>query len=387
MMGNAIRISIVKSFLRKEFKQLFRDRKMRFVLFAPPVVMMIIFGYSINLDVTSVGMAVLDQDRTAVSRSLIERFTASGYFVPKAYIEGPRDIDRLLDAGDAEFVLVVERGFAGKVRSGLTGSIQTIIDGTDSNRAAVIVSYVNQVTRDFSQQYLEGRIRTVMLNKGAALPGGRRNIDLQERSLFNPDLASRNYFLPGMLGLLLVLISVLLTAMSIVKEREAGTIEQIIVSPLRPMEYIAGKTIPFVIVSFIDIIIISAIIIFWFRVPFNGSILFLLASGLVFIFTTSAVGLFISTISRTQQQAMLSTFLFFMPAILLSGFIFPIYSMPDVVQLLTYLNPLRYYMAMVRGVFLKGTGIIILWKEFAALGALGLALFYFSARRFSRGIE
>ena len=383
----AIRKKTVLSFLRKEFRQLFRDRKMRFVVFMPPLVMMIVFGYSINMDVASVEMAVLDQDRTAVSRALVERFTASGYFVPKHYLASPREIDRFLDTGEAEFALVVERGFANRVKSGLTGSVQTIIDGTDSSRAAVIVAYVNQITQEFSQQYLLGRIRTVVLNKGTALPRGRQSIGLQERFLFNPDLASRNFFLPGMLGLLLVLISTLLTAMSIVREREAGTIEQIVVSPLRPMEYIAGKTVPFMLVGFLDIILISVIIIFWFRVPFNGSFLFLLASGIVFIFTCSSVGLFISFISRTQQQAMLSSFLFFLPAILLSGFIFPIYSMPEVIQLITYLNPMRYFITILRGVFLKGTGLVVLWKELAALGFLGMALFYFSARRFSRGIE
>ena len=382
-----IRTGIIKSFLRKEFKQLFRDKKMRFVLFAPPVIMMIIFGYSVNLDVTGVDMAVMDHDRTPMSRSLVERFTASGYFIPRHYIESPREIDDLLDSGKAEFVLTVERGFSRRVRSGQTGDIQTIIDGADSNRAAVIVSYVNQITSDFSREYLAGRIKTMMLNKGVSIPVSRGEIGLRERFLFNPDLASRNFFLPGVMGLLLVLISVLLTAMSIVKEREAGTIEQIIVSPLRPMEYIAGKTIPFVIVCFIDIFLISAIIIFWFRVPFNGSFLFLLLGGLTFIFSTSSMGLFISTISRTQQQAMLSTFLFFMPAILFSGFIFPIYSMPEIIQGVTYLNPLRYFITIVRGVFLKGTGFAVMWGDLASLLAIGMALFYLSARRFDRGIE
>ncbi len=386
-MFKPIRPAIIRSFLRKEFKQLFRDRKMKFLLFGPPVIMMIIFGYSVNLDVTGVDMAVMDRDRTPMSRSLVERFTASGYFTQRYFIDSPRDIDDLLDSGRAEFVLIVERGFSSRVRSGLTGDVQTIIDGADSNRAAVIVSYVNQITSEFSREFLEGRIRTVMLNKGAAASVSGGEIDLRERTLFNPDLASRNFFLPGVMGLLLVLISVLLTAMSIVKEREAGTIEQIIVSPLRPMEYIAGKTIPFVIVCFFDIFLISAIIIFWFRVPFNGNFLFLLVGGLLFIFATASMGLFISTISRTQQQAMLSTFLFFLPAILFSGFIFPIYSMPEIIQLVTYLNPLTYFITIVRGVFLKGTGLAVLWRDLAALGIIGMALFYFSARRFGRGIE
>jgi ABC-2 type transport system permease protein len=196
-MFKPIRPAIIRSFLRKEFKQLFRDRKMKFLLFGPPVIMMIIFGYSVNLDVTGVDMAVMDRDRTPMSRSLAERFTASGYFTQRYFIDSPREIDDLLDSGRAEFVLIVERGFSSRVRSGLTGDIQTIIDGADSNRAAVIVSYVNQITSEFSREFLEGRIRTVMLNKGATASGKGGEIGLRERTLFNPDLASRNFFLPG----------------------------------------------------------------------------------------------------------------------------------------------------------------------------------------------
>ncbi|HPO44555.1 MAG TPA: ABC transporter permease, partial [Spirochaetota bacterium] len=207
------------------------------------------------------------------------------------------------------------------------------------------------------------------------------------RALFNPDLASRNFLLPGVLGLLIALITIMLTSMSVVKERESGTMEQIIVSPLRPMEFVAGKTLPFAIIGFADICVVTLIAIAWFRVPFNGSFALLLMSGVLFILSTLAVGLYISTVSRTQQQAMLSTFLFFVPAILFSGFVFPIYAMPIPVQAVTFLNPLRYFITIIRGIFLKGVGAGVLWPEMLALFALGGALLFFSVRRFSGRME
>ncbi|HMB20906.1 MAG TPA: ABC transporter permease, partial [Spirochaetota bacterium] len=203
----------------------------------------------------------------------------------------------------------------------------------------------------------------------------------------NPELKSRNYYLPGIIGLLISLITIMLTSMSIVKEREAGTIEQINVSPLHPLEYIAGKMIPFAVVSFIIIFAVTTLTITWFDVPFNGSFVFVLFTGLLYILSTLAVGLYISTISMTQQQAMLSSFLFFVPAILLCGFIFPIYAMPESVQLVTYLNPLTYYMNIVRGVYLRGVGALVLWKDMTAMVALGVVLLFMSVKRFNKRME
>lgn len=382
-----LRKNILLAFLKKEFRQLFRDKKMRFVIFAPPIIMMFVFGYSVNMDVSEVQMALLDYDRTAESREYVEQFTASRYFSLQQYSARQMDIDQMLDAGKGEVALVIERDFGRNTKTGKRASVQTLIDGTDSNRAGIIVSYINQISMEFSQKLFLKKIADLASARGSMIRPRVRQIDIEERTLFNQELTSRNFFLPGVLVLLLGLVTVLLTAMSVVKEREVGTIEQIIVSPVRPLEYIAGKMLPFACVAFADIFIISAIITLYFRVPFNGSFFVLLAGGLSFIFSSSCMGLFISTVSRTQQQAMLSTFLFFMPAILFSGFIFPIYSMPEAIQYITYANPFRYFIEIVRGVFLKGTGFAFLWKDIALLIFIGCALFYFSARRFSRGLE
>ena len=212
-------------------------------------------------------------------------------------------------------------------------------------------------------------------------------LPLKERVLFNPDLTSRNFYLPGVLGLLVALITIMLTSMSVVKERESGTMEQIIVSPLRPAEFVAGKTLPFALIGLLDISIITLIAINWFKVPFNGSFIFLIFSSIFYIMCTLSVGLYISTISETQQQAMLSTFLFFIPAIMLSGFVFPIYAMPEIFQYITLINPMRYFMTIIRGIFLKGVGFSVLWNEVLALALLGSVLIYLSIRRFNRRFE
>jgi ABC-2 type transport system permease protein len=381
------RLSVIVSFLKKEFSQMFRDPKMLIVLFAAPVIMLLLFGYAVSTDVKDVRIVVYDEDRTALSRNLVEKFTASGYFHMESCVDKPGDADRILDAGDAEVYLHIENGFDAKVKSGKSSPVQAVIDGTDSGRAAVILSYVNTILSDFSFDYFQGRVRALVLSKENVTVVFRKDIELKERVLYNPELSSRNFYLPGILGLLISMVTVVLTAMSIVKERETGTIDQLIVAPLTPLEVIAGKTVPFVIISFADIVAITILAIFWFKVPFHGSFLFLLLSSFIYIFSATAVGLFISTISRTQQQALLSTFLYFLPSVLLSGFVFPVYAMPDVVQWITYINPMRYYITIVRGVFMKGAGMEILWKEVLIMLILGTVLLFLSARRFSRRLE
>jgi ABC-2 type transport system permease protein len=293
----------------------------------------------------------------------------------------------MLDRGDVEMYVHIRDGFSADIKSGKKSELQLIVDGTDSSRAAVIVAQINQITADFSTGYFKDKIRLYVLameNQGYRM---KKPIELKERMLFNPDLASRNFFLPGILGMLIVMTTMTLTSMSIVKERETGTIEQITVSPVRPAEYIAGKVVPFALVSFFDTFVISLIEIFWFKVPFNGSFLLLLLIAVVFVFATTAVGLFISTISRTQQQALLSVFLFFLPALMFSGFVFPIYAMPVPIQIISYVNPVRYFMTLIRGVFLKGVGLDVLWPDLLLLALLGGAMFYLSVRRFTRRMD
>ncbi len=386
-MAFMVRKNIVKSVIVKEFKQMFRDSRMRVILFFPPILMMLIFGYAVSTDVTDVRMAVLDEDRTQVSRALVERFTSSGYFALSNSVNSAKEAGALLDAGRIELFLHIENGFSTHVRNDGTGMMQILVDGTDSSRAAVTVSYVNQITSEFSYQYFGNRIRRIVLAKNIQGVRFRENVELAERIMFNPNLSSRNFYLPGILGLLVSIIAVSMTSMSIVREREVGTMEQITVSPLRPMEFIAGKTLPFMIVSFIDIVIITLITITWFAVPLAGSFLLLMLGSLIFIFASTSVGLFISTISKTQQQAILSTFLYFLPSILFSGFIFPIYSMPESMQYVAYANPMTYFINIVRGLFLKGIGMGALWKDMTVLFLMGAALFFLSSKRLEEGIE
>jgi ABC-2 type transport system permease protein len=381
------RRTVVAGFIKKEFRQMFRDIRMWVVLVGSPLFLLLLFGYAVNLDVKDVRMAYQDRDKTAESRELIERFTASRYFIPVAVLPYESEADRLLDKGTVEFVLDIPDGFAKKIKSGRAPEIQILIDGTDSGRASVTVSYVNEIVSEFSLRYFQKKILLSVLSRGGTPLKMKRNVDLKERILYNQSLTSRNFYLPGILALIISLITVTLTAMSIVKEREMGTIDQIAVSPITPMELIAGKTIPFVIVSFFDTVLITFIMIFWFRVPFNGNFLFLLLASLVFVFSTTAVGLFISTISKTQQQALLSVFLFFMPATMFGGFAFPIYVMPQAIQWITWVNPMQYYIKIIRAVFLKGAGIAVLGPDLLALAAIGAALFYLSSRRFSRRME
>ena len=382
-----LRPHILKSVIIKEFKQILRDKRMRFLLLGSPIIMLFIFGYAVNTDVTEVKMAVLDADRTSVSRNFISKFTESKYFVHYASLESPKEADYYLDSWQADMYIHIPKNFKANLVSGKTAEVQIILDGTDSTRASVISAYINQITAEFSAIYIAGKVRAILLSRENLDTRIGEQLVLKERVMFNPELTSRNFYLPGILCLLTTLVTIMLTSMSVVKERESGTMEQIIVSPLKPIEFVAGKTLPFAIIGLVEICFITLITLLWFKVPFAGNFFFLIFASGFYILCTLSVGLYISTVSQTQQQAVLSTFLFFIPAILLSGFIFPIYAMPEVFHYITMLNPMRYFMTIIRGVFLKGVGLTVLWKDVAALLLLGSALIFFSMKRFSRRFE
>ncbi len=396
-MKTFIRPKVLASMIKKEFAQVLRDVKMRGVVFGPPIIMIIIFGYAINMDVNTVTLAVLDEDKTTMSRGLIEKFTGSGYFILHSYLYSDKDLTPLMDQGKVEAFIHLRKGLSKNLKTGKVSELQVIIDGTDSNRGAIITAYVNEIMQNFFIDKYFASIKTQILYRMSGLPGTQtgeagglvmpRGVRVLDRAYFNPTLLSKNYFLPGVIGFIVSLITVMLTSMSIVKERESGTMEQIVVSPIKPMEFIMGKTIPFAIIGFFDMFIVTIITIFWFDVPFKGNIIFLFFAGFFYILCSLAVGIFISTISKTQQQAMMSFFLYFIPAILFSGFAFPIFAMPETIQFITYLNPLMYFIVIIRGVFLKGVGITVLWKELLILTIIGVALLNLSARRLSRRME
>jgi ABC-2 type transport system permease protein len=386
-MMKLVRKNIVMGFVRKEFKQMLREVRMRVILFAAPVLMLLIFGYAVNTDVKNIRFAVYDEDKSAMSRRFIEEFSATSYFQYYAALSSPRQINTMLDTTQVELVFDIPTGFEEKLNNGKDVDVQLLIDGADASRANVINAYVSAVTNNYALDLFEKKVELKLLTRQDIPTTFKKSIDLKERFWFNPDLSSRNFFLPAILGLIISMITITLTSMSIVKEREIGTIEQLIVSPIHSLELIAGKTLPFILVSLIDTIVVTSIMLLWFNVPFLGSFLFMLFCSLGFILFTSAVGVFISTISKTQQQALLSVFLYFMPAILLSGFVFPIPSMPEIIQWLTFINPLRYYIRIIRSIFLKGVGIDILWPDLTALFMLGMVVVVFATWRFSRHME
>ncbi|QJR21640.1 protein of unknown function / Efflux ABC transporter, permease protein [Brevinematales bacterium NS] len=383
-----IRHKFILALVQKEFLQIFRDIRMRIVLFVPPIVMLLVFGYAINTDVKNIRMAVFDEDKSYESRSLVERFRGSDVFSLVASLQKPQEVDILFDTGKIDVFLHIPPHFEKGLKKGKTVPLQVFVDGTDSSRSSMIIAEVQALLHQIMLPYYQKNIqRALVIHQaygGGRLPG---LVNIEERVFFNPGLSSRNFYLSGIFGLLISMITILLTAMSVVKERENTTIDQLIVSPLRPEELVIGKTLPYMIVGLIDTIVVTLILIFWFHVPFSGSFSLLLLISVAFLLTTTAIGLFISTISHSQQQAILSVVLFMLPALLFSGFAFPIESMPPIIQMLTYLNPMRHFLDLIRSLFLKGAGITLLWPKILLLLCIGILMFILSARKFAKHLE
>ncbi len=381
----------IKEIIRKEFFQTLRDPRARGLLFGPPLIQLVIFGYAVNMDVELTKIAWMDMDRTAESRELLSSLQGSRYFAIREVISRDDQIAEALDHGRVQAVVRVLPGFARDVRRGGAADIQILVDGTNSNTAGIASNYVLQAIGAYAgtvlQQQRNARAMALTGGVGAPVPAVGGGLSVQSRVWFNPDLKSRVYFVPGIIVNIIGLVTIMLTAMSIVREKEIGTMEQLMVTPLRPIELMLGKLLPFALVGLLQVVVVTIAGLLLFSVPFRGSALLLFGSAVLFLLTTLGVGLFISTISRTQQQAMMSSFFFFMPAMLLSGFAFPIRNMPPAVQYLTYLNPLRYFMEIVRSIFLKGTGLQVLWPQIAALLLFGAAILGFSALRFRKRLD
>lgn len=369
----------IRHMLIKEFIQVLRDPKMRLVVFVVPVVQLIIFGYAVTTDVRHVAMAVYDLDHSVASRELVSRFAGSGYFDIVRYVTNDRETAEVLDRGEAAAVLHVDHGFEDDLRAGRTARLQLLLDGTDSNTANIVLGYSARITRRFSEAAL---VERASRSGGRVAPAGQ--VNFQARAWFNENLESRNYYVPGVIAFIVTLMALLLTSMAVVREKEIGTMEQIVVTPITPTEFILGKTVPFALISLIDVIIVMLVGVFWFDVPVRGSIPLLFLATALYLLTTLGAGLLISTVSQTQQQAMMTTFFFNMPAMLLSGLMFPIENMPQVVQVITYLNPLRYILVIIRGIFLKGVGLAVLWPQFFALVVMGVATLWLASRRFRK---
>lgn len=357
----------------KEFIQVFRDKKMRFFVFGPPLIQIILFGYAVTMDVNNISTAVLDLDKTVESRELAQRFEASAYFTITHTPSSPEEIKDLLDRGKVLCAIQINQGFGKDLKKGVPTQVQVIVDGTYSNTALIAQGYTSRIIGAYALDKMRPNI-----------PVSKAALDLRPIAWYNPDLKSRNYFVPGVIATVILIISLMLTSMAVVREREVGTMEQLMVTPIKPLELMLGKTIPFGVIGLIDMLLVTVMGVFWFEVPIRGSLLILFAGTVIYLLSVLGIGLFISTVSKTQQQALMASMLFTMPAILLSGFAFPIESMPDVFQYATYCNPLRYFLLIIRGVFLKGVGLEILWPQMGMLLFIGCVVMTLSALRFRK---
>lgn len=371
----------LKALIKKEFRQTFRDPRMRSMIFIAPFMQTIIFGYAATTDVNHIPTAVYDLDNTQQSRDLIRAFTSSNYFYVKQYINDDRQLNELFDLSAVNTVIRINHGFARDVLGNNKPQVQLIVDGTDSNISSVVLGYAATIIQRYSSD-ISSRQIDIVLQKIGSIP----SIDLRARAWFNENLLSRNFYIPGVIALIVSLMSLMLTAMAIVREKEIGTIEQLVVSPLTSVELIIGKLIPFAAIAIFEAVFVTLVGVLWFKIPIHGNLFLLLIATLIYLLVSSGVGLLISTISATQQQALMSVFLFFFPANLLSGFIFPIQNMPTIIQYITFLNPLRYYIVVLRGIFLKGIGITILWPQVLALLIMGIVILTISSLRFHKSL-
>jgi len=369
----------IKHMLIKEFIQVFRDPRMLIVIFLIPCIQVLVIGYAVTFDVKHVRTAIYDLDNSERSREVTARFARSGYFDIVANVGDERGVRDVLDRGDALVLVRFDHGFAEKLRNGRTAELQILVDGSDSNTAAIAMNYAVKIATAYSNQVVAQRMDRTMGPAGKS--GGA---ELRYRAWFNENLESCNFFVPGVLVMVVAMTTQLLTSMAIVREREIGTMEQIVVTPITPTEFILGKTVPFAVIGFVDVVLVTLVGVFWFEVPIHGHFPLLLVCTALFLTNTLGVGLLISTFSQTQQQAMMATFGWFFPAMLLSGFATPIANMPPLVQWLTFINPIRYFLVIVRSIFLKGVGVDVLWPQMLPLLVMGIAVLWLSARQFQK---
>jgi ABC-2 type transport system permease protein len=373
----------LKQMLIKEFIQVFRDKRTRFVLIGPPIIQMLVFGYAATFDIHHVPTVVVDLDHSQESRELVSRFTSSPYFDVQRQLTDSRQLGDMIERGDATVGLEIHAGFAQNLRKGQTAPLQVIVDATNSNTALVASGYINQIALRFAQEYQLDHIHRIAPQLVEVMP----SVSLEARPWYNPGLSSRWFFVPGIVGSLTLVLVIILTAFAVVREREIGTLEQIMVTPIRPFEFILGKTLPFFLIGLLDVSLIAVVGTLWFQVPFRGSVLVLLVGAVLFLLCMLGVGLLISTVSSTQQQAMVTAFFFIMPAITFSGFGFPIATMPHWMQVCSYAIPLRYFLIVLRGVYLKGVGMDVLWPQMAAMAGLGFALLTLAILRFHKALD
>ncbi len=376
-------MQIIINIIIKEFLQLKRDPKLFGVIFVAPILQLVLLGYAATLDVNKINFTVFDQDNTITSRQFVERFTQSGYFKVEANVDNYNDAEDLIDKGSTILTLVISKDFEKNINRKQTAKLQAIFDGSNGNETSIAAGYVQAIVANYSNKLLldfKDKSGNKISSVGQIIP--------EIRVWYNPELKTRIFMVPSIMGLLLMVITIILMSMAVVKEREIGTLEQLIVTPIKPIQLIIGKLVPFIIIGFIDVMLVIGVMVFWFDIGIRGDFFFLLFSSLLFVLSTLGIGLLISTISKTQQQAMMvAQFGVMMPMIYLSGFTFPIENMPQVIQYITYLIPLRYFITILRSVILKGTGFIELLPQVGMLFLLGAVIFTASVLKFRKRLN
>ncbi len=372
---NRVSLLRIREMVKKELRQLLRDPRTRAVIFAAPIIQLLMFGYAVNTDLRNTATFFVDHDRSSASRRLIDAFRATGYFNIVGQSDRSSDLVRMLDFGDALIGIEIPRGYGRDLVAGRTTSVQILIDGTQSNSATIAQGYAQRIIQGLAVEHAAAR---------GLLPDN--GMEFRARAWYNPDLESRVYNVPAVVGVLIMLMCLLLTALAVVREREFGTLDQLMVSPLTARELVLGKTIPVALIALIDLVLISVLAVTWFDVPIRGSSLSLLFAALLYILACLSIGLLISTVSRTQQEAFMSMFLFLQPAVILSGFFYPISSMPPIFQWITVVNPVRHFLEVVRAIFLKGEGLTALWPQYLALGLIAVVVMGLAVVRFPRTV-
>ncbi|MBN1636928.1 MAG: ABC transporter permease [Deltaproteobacteria bacterium] len=372
----------LKHMLIKEFLQIFRDPRMRMIIFGAPIIQLIVLSFALTMDVSHIRTGVLDFDNTPTSREVLHEFTSSGYFSIDEYIQAQSDVDRLLDQGVVRTIISVPAGFERDFLRGATARLQLIADGTDSNTTAVIFAYANQIMSRYTQRKLQQRLSTSLGRAGLS-----EGVVLETRAWFNPNLESKYYYVPGLIAVMLILVSMLLASINIVREKEIGTIEQVMVTPISRLEFILGKTVPFLIIGYIimTLMLIVAMLIFDIRIK-GDWVLFYALTG-IYLIGNLGLALLISVSATTQQQALLTAFFILMPAVLLSGFIFPINNMPLPVQYATFLNPMRWYLEILRGVLMKGVGFSAIRQAIVGQSVLAVVFIMLATQRFRKTLR
>ena len=368
----------IRELVRKEFIQLFRDRKNRPILILAPVIQLLVFGYVVTTDVRDVRVGFFDQAHTRESRMVRDAFDANKTFRITRHFDDIRDLEEALLRRSVDITVTLRPDFSERIRRGETAPLQILADGSMSNMASVRIAYTSMILDRLNSMFLEELYpEEIACGK----------IDDRIRTWYNPNLDSRIFYVPGVVAFLVMLLTLLFTSMAIIREREAGTMEQLIVTPLKPIELILGKTIPYVVIALAQMVLVTLFAVFWFAIPLKGSITLLFITTCLFLLSTIGVGLFISTISSTQQQAMMTTFLVVVPAFLLSGFIFPVINMPTVIQWLVHVNPLMHFLIIIRGIFLKGVGMEVLWDQMAWLLGIGIVLLTLATSRLRKRLD